>query len=48
MRWRKIIGLSNLLAHGHQVIDVDELWDVAHHKVPEFLADLWPLVNKAD
>jgi uncharacterized protein with HEPN domain len=46
--WRKIIGLRNLLAHGYWVIDVEELWDVARNKVPEFVADLRPLLNKAD
>jgi uncharacterized protein with HEPN domain len=46
--WRKIIGLRNLLAHGYWVIDVEELWDVAHNKVPEFVVDLRPLLNDAD
>lgn len=45
--WRKIIGLRNLLAHGYWVIDVEELWDVARNKVPEFVAELRPLLDEA-
>jgi uncharacterized protein with HEPN domain len=43
--WRKIIGLRNVLAHGYWMIDAEELWDVAHNKVPEFLAELRPLLD---
>ena len=43
--WRKIIGLRNLLAHGYRSIDAEELWDVARHKVPEFVAELRPLLK---
>ena len=43
--WRKIVGLRNLLAHGYWVIDAEELWDVAKHKVPEFVAELRPLLG---
>lgn len=43
--WRKIIGLRNLLAHGYWSIDAEELWDVARHKVPEFVAELRPLLK---
>ena len=43
--WRKIIGLRNVLAHGYWAIDADELWDVARNKVPEFVAQLRPLLD---
>lgn len=43
--WRKIVGLRNLLAHGYWVIDVEELWDVATQKVPEFVAELRPWLD---
>ena len=46
--WRKIIGLRNLLAHGYWEIDAEELWDVARNKVPEFVAELRPLLDDAD
>ena len=46
--WRKIVGLRNLLAHGYWVIDTEELWDVARNKVPEFVAELRPLLDDAD
>lgn len=45
--WRKTIGLRNLLAHGYWVIDAEELWDVAKNKVPEFVAELRPLLDSA-
>ena len=44
--WRKIIGLRNLLAHGYWIIDAEELWDVARNKVPEFVAELRPLLDR--
>ena len=43
--WRKIIGLRNVLAQGYWAIDADELWDVARNKVPEFVAQLRPLLD---
>ena len=46
--WRKIVGLRNLLAHGYWVIDAEELWDVARNKVPEFVAELRPLLDDAN
>ena len=46
--WRKIVGLRNLLAHGYWVIDAEELWDVARNKVPEFVAELRPLLGDAN
>lgn len=44
--WRQIVGLRNLLAHGYWVIDADELWDVALNKVPEFLSELRPELDR--
>ena len=32
-------------AHGDWVIDVEELWDVATQKVPEFVAELRPWLD---
>ena len=46
--WRKIVGLRNLLAHGYWVIDAEELWDIARHKVPEFVARLRPLLDESE
>jgi uncharacterized protein with HEPN domain len=46
--WRKIAGLRNLLAHGYWQIDAEELWDIAQNKVPEFVADLRPLLDARD
>ena len=44
MPWRKIIGLRNLLAHGYWVIDAEELWDVAKHKIAAFVVHVHALV----
>jgi uncharacterized protein with HEPN domain len=46
--WRKIIGLRNLLAHGYWAIDAEELWDIARNMVPEFVAELRPLLDQTD
>jgi Ribonuclease HepT-like len=41
----KSLASRNLLAHGYWTIDVEELRDVARSTVPEFLADLHPLLG---
>ena len=46
--WRKIVGLRNLLAHGYWVIDAEELRDIARNKVPEFVAQLRPLLDESE
>jgi uncharacterized protein with HEPN domain len=46
--WRKIVGLRNLLAQGYWVIDAEELWEIARHKVPEFVARLRPLLDESE
>ena len=46
--WRKIVGLRNLLPHGYWAIDAEELWDIARNKVPEFVAELRPLLDHTD
>ena len=43
--WRQIVGLRNVLVHGYWTINTDELWDIATHKVPEFVSALRPLLD---
>lgn len=38
--WRAIIGMRNRLIHGYDAVDLDVLWDVVSHDLPELLAAL--------
>jgi uncharacterized protein with HEPN domain len=38
--WRRIAGLRDFIAHGYFALEVETLWDIVQHSVPEFLAQV--------
>lgn len=44
-KYRRIIGLRNVIAHGYDVVDYDILWDVAQNHVPELRKTLDSLLR---
>ncbi len=35
MEWRRIAGMRDMMAHAYFVIDLEIVWDVIQHKLPE-------------
>ena len=40
VKWRKITGLRNVVAHEYFGLDEDVLWDIIRNQVPALLAEL--------
>jgi len=42
--WRNIIGMRNRLVHRYDDVDLDIVWHVVQHEIPELIALIEPLV----
>jgi len=42
--WRSIIGMRNQLVHKYDDVDLDVVWRVVQHEIPELIALIEPLV----
>ena len=38
--WTEIVGLRNRLVHGYNSVDLNILWDIVKHDLPELMATL--------
>jgi len=43
--WRQIVGLRNRLIHGYDAVDLDILWDIVRHDLPELIAVLERIIK---
>lgn len=46
--WSLIAGMRDILIHGYDVVDWDEVWKTATSDVPELLAKIEPLLRQED
>jgi uncharacterized protein with HEPN domain len=42
--WRGMAGMRDVLIHGYDIVDLDQVWDSAHDDIPILIAALEPLL----
>jgi uncharacterized protein with HEPN domain len=42
--WREIAGMRDILTHQYDRVEVDEIWAVIHHDIPQLLSMIAPLL----
>ena len=48
VRWTKIIGMRNVLAHNYWAIEQDEFWEAVQSHIPALITDLERLIELED
>lgn len=43
--WHKLIGLRNVISHGYEGIDHDEIWQIVTVELPSFAATINALID---
>ena len=43
--WRKLIGLRNVISHGYESIDHEEIWQIVKEELPTFAVTIEALVE---
>ncbi len=43
--WKAIAGMRDILAHQYDKVDINTLWDVIHHDIPELKKLISPLLS---
>jgi uncharacterized protein with HEPN domain len=42
--WRAMTGMRDIVIHGYDAVDLDEVWNVATNDIPPLIASLEPLL----
>lgn len=45
--WNKLIGLRNIISHGYEAIDFEEIWQIVTDELPAFAATIEALIDHA-
>jgi len=46
--WHKIAGMRDKLVHAYDQVDLDRVWDVAEHDVPQMKVSIDPLLPQRE
>jgi uncharacterized protein with HEPN domain len=46
VEWRRIIALRNIVVHRYFGIDIDIIWDIVQHRVPELLEEIQHILEQ--
>lgn len=46
--WKEIAGMRDILAHQYDKVNIDTLWDVVSHDIPELKTMINPLLSDLD
>ena len=43
--WNKLIGLRNIISHGYEAIDFEEIWQIVTEELPAFAVTIDALID---
>lgn len=46
--WKDIIGMRHFVVHGYDIVDLDELWEVASRDLPVLCDELQRLIAEIE
>jgi len=42
--WHEMAGMRNLVIHEYDVVDINQVWDTVHNKIPSLIKELSKIV----
>jgi uncharacterized protein with HEPN domain len=46
--WRNLSGMRNVIVHEYDQVDLDVVWDVIQHKIPDLLESLEVIISEKE